>query len=235
MDTVRVNYGLDGFELTYPSSFKGAIEPTEFETTIRTLNSKVGEIKIPKISYIFVIPLLVGIIMLFMYMNENQTKTVIGGIIMSIGLVGGAFFSIQHAVAVNSRLNGEIKTINEHFSERRISWSVKSETIYEEVDIDEYEFHKSNKAYRNSLSFDHKGKPMKKKTRKYLLITFPAQTQQTQQDLPQFTFIPDSGNMNNIYDSNINNMDYNNNFNNNNFNNMNFTNNNNNNFNNNYH
>ncbi|KAN0018853.1 hypothetical protein ACTFIU_008786 [Dictyostelium citrinum] len=195
MDTARVKTlrssgctnSFGSFELIFPHNLHGIIEPIEFETTIKTLNSRCHSVLDKKYFLLFLISLvgviltIVGIAKTVNSMDASQA----GGsfALIAIGFVlmflGCCIYGIVFAVFKNKVLNkirAELDLINVHFGSRRISWNLESEVVRKYIPMDEYNVHKNNEAYRMGIKFDHHQRPYKEETVHFIEIQFPARS-----------------------------------------------------------
>ncbi|KAK5575087.1 hypothetical protein RB653_010343 [Dictyostelium firmibasis] len=211
MDRARVNTVKSGrgnsfgsFEIIYPQNLHGVIEPLEFETTIKTLNSKCHSVFANKYFLILLISLL-GLILTIVgfaktandtttsFDNENVDPSISGGIVLVVigfilMFIGCCVLGIVYMVFKNKVLNkikAELETINLHFGTRRISWSLKSEIVRNYIPDHEYRLHSNNKAYRNGVKHDYQGNPYREDTVHYIEIQFPALSGQVNSFQPQ--------------------------------------------------
>ncbi|EGC33133.1 hypothetical protein DICPUDRAFT_20813, partial [Dictyostelium purpureum] len=179
--------GFGTFQEIYPQNLYGVMEPNEFETTIRTLNSKT-ETKMPKKLFFCFIPVLIGVILCIAGFakfasadpSNQDTYDSNGPVFIGIGIaftfVGCIAFGIGMCIfqkGVTNKIKKELTVINKHYASRRIKWTLETEIVEEYVDPHEYEVHKNNKAYRNGIVYDKNGRPMKRTTVYFILIVFP--------------------------------------------------------------
>ncbi|KAN0033553.1 hypothetical protein ACTA71_007240 [Dictyostelium dimigraforme] len=221
MDSARVktlrssgcSNSFGSFELIFPQNLHGVIEPLEFETTIKTINARCHTVMDKKYYLIFLISVL-GLILSIVGFSKTANNVdpsnpsgasgglaliVIGFILMFLGCCG---YMIVFAIFRNKVLNkirAELDLINLHFGTRRISWNLESEVVRKYIPIDEYNFHKNNQAYRNSIKFDHHNRPYKEETVHFIEIQFPARSVPTNvnilpvQFIPQMVSVPNQG------------------------------------------
>ncbi|KAM9984961.1 hypothetical protein ACTFIY_009389 [Dictyostelium cf. discoideum] len=183
------------FESTYPANLHGTMDHFEFQTTIKNINTKCNTVLSRKYYLLFLISL-VGLILVIvgfvqsansMDSPSDSLPTNFGGgfILIFLGFVlmflGCCIFGISFAVFRNKVLNkirDELEPVNKHFNARGITWNLESEVVRKYIPSHEYNVHRNNQAYRNSIKYDHENRPYKEETVHFIEIVFPAKQNQ---------------------------------------------------------
>ncbi|KAM9971611.1 hypothetical protein ACTFIW_011593 [Dictyostelium discoideum] len=118
--------------------------------------------------------------------DDSSPSNFAGGFIFialgfALMVVGCCIFGISFAVFRNKVLNkirDELVEVNKHFNARGITWNLESEVVRNYIPSHEYNVHRNNQAYRNSIKYDHEQRPYREETVHYIEIVFPSKHNQ---------------------------------------------------------